>query len=41
MVSSDVDDIEERWKGYHDKLLNGENLRAVVENGVPNEGWAL
>ena len=27
-----------RWKGYFDKLLNGENHRFVYENGVPNDG---
>ena len=27
-----------RWKGYFDKLLNGENHRFVSEHGVPNDG---
>ena len=27
-----------RWKGYFDKLLDGENHRFVSEDGVPNDG---
>ena len=27
-----------RWKGYFDKLLNGENHSFVSEDGVPNGG---
>ena len=27
-----------RWKGYFDKLLNGENRSFVFEDGEPNDG---
>ena len=27
-----------RWKGFFDKLLNGENHGFVFEDGVPNDG---
>ena len=27
-----------RWKGYVDKLLNGQNHRFDSEDGVPNDG---
>ena len=27
-----------RWKGYFDKLLNGENPRFISEDGLPNDG---
>ena len=33
----DLDNILGRWKGYFDKLLNGENNR-VDPDGVPNDG---
>ena len=33
----DLDMILGRWKGYFDKLLNGENHR-FDPNGVPNDG---
>ena len=26
-----------RWKGFFDKLPNGENHRFVYEDGVPND----
>ena len=34
----DLDRIMGRWKGYFDKLLNGENHRFVSEDGVPYDG---
>ena len=38
IVLRDLDRIMGRWKGYFDKLLNGENHRFVSEDGVPNDG---
>ena len=38
LVLRDLDRIMERWKGYFDKLLNGENHRFESEDGVPNDG---
>ena len=38
MVLWEHDQIIERWKGYFGKLLNEENPRTVVTDGVPNEG---
>ena len=38
VVLSDLDRIMGRWKGYFDKLLNGENHRVDSEDGVPNDG---
>ena len=38
VVLRDLDRIMGRWKGYFDKLLNGENHRFVSEDGVPNDG---
>ena len=38
VVLRDRDRIIGRWKGYVDKLLNGENHRFVFEDGVPNDG---
>ena len=36
VVLRNLDRIIGRWKGYFDKLLNGENHRFDSENGVPN-----
>ena len=36
VVLRDLDRIMGRWKGYFDKLLNGENHRFDSEDGVPN-----
>ena len=36
-LSRDLDKILGRWKGYFDKLLNGENNR-FDPDGVPNDG---
>ena len=38
LVLRDLDRIVGRWKGYFDRLLNGENHRFDSEDGVPNEG---
>ena len=38
VVLRDLDRIMGRWKGYFDKLLNGENHRFVSEDGVPYGG---
>ena len=38
VVLWDLDRIMGRWKGYFDKLLNGENHRFDSEDGVPNDG---
>ena len=38
VVLRNLDRIIGRWKGYFDKLLNGENYRFDSENGVPNDG---
>ena len=38
VVLNDLDRIMGRWKGYFDKLLNGENHRFDSEDGVPNDG---
>ena len=38
LVLRDMDRVTGRWKGYFDKLLNGENHRFVSEDGVSNEG---
>ena len=34
----DLGRIMGRWKGFFDKLLNGENHRFVFVDGVPNDG---
>ena len=38
VVLMDLDRIMGRWKGYFDKLPNGENHRFVSDDGVPNNG---
>ena len=38
VVLRDLDRIMGRWKGYFDKLLNGENRSFVFEDGEPNDG---
>ena len=38
IVLRDLDRIVGRWKGYFDKLLNGENHRFDSEDLVPNDG---
>ena len=38
VVLRDLNMIIGRWKGYFDKLLNEENPRSTVDDGVPNEG---
>ena len=38
VVLRDLDRIMGRWKGYFDKLLNGENHRFDSEDGVTNNG---
>ena len=37
VVLRDLDRIMGRWKGYFDKLLNGENDRFVAEDDVSND----
>ena len=37
VVLRDLDRIMGRWKGYFDKLLNGENDRFVSEDEVSND----
>ena len=38
VVLRDLDRVMRIWKGYFDKLLNGENHMFVSEDGVPNDG---
>ena len=38
VVLRDLDRIMGRWKGYFNKLLNGENNSFVFEDGEPNYG---
>ena len=33
-----TDDIKKRWKEYFERLLNEENPRTVVGDGLPNKG---
>ncbi len=37
VVLRDLDMIIGRWKGYFDKLLNEENAKSIVDDGVPNQ----
>ena len=38
VVLSEHDKIIERWIGYYGKLLNEENPRTVLGDGMPHEG---
>ena len=38
VVLKNLDGVMGRWKGYFEKLLNGENHRFDSVDGVPNDG---
>ena len=38
MVLANPEEVRNRWKKCYEKLLNEENPRVVLEDGVPNQG---